>query len=69
MTKDRVVEKTKKYLTTVGAAIASAVAAAPGGDPAALSANVWQVCDLPGLCPGIVNVLGALDMLKIECIQ
>ena len=42
MARERLVEKTRKYLTTVGGAIAAAVAAAPGGDPAALSAKVWQ---------------------------
>lgn len=61
MTKERLLDKTKKYLTTVGAAIEAAVAAAPGSDPAGLSAKVWQVCDLPGLFPGIHNVLDALE--------
>ncbi|KAK9828376.1 hypothetical protein WJX81_001254 [Elliptochloris bilobata] len=42
MARERLVEKTRKYLTTVGGAITAAVAAAPGSDPAGLSAKVWQ---------------------------
>jgi len=42
MARERLVEKTRKYLTSVGGAIVGVVAAAPGGDPAALSAKIWQ---------------------------
>jgi hypothetical protein len=42
MARERLVEKTRKYLTSVGGAIVGVVAAAPGGDPASLSAKIWQ---------------------------
>lgn len=52
MAKERLVEKTRKYLTAVGDAIAAAVVAAPGGDPAALSEKVWQVSSTGGVQGG-----------------